>query len=82
MSLNLCSYKNSLGKPGEGFHQSRILGFALYDIIGTIIIAFIIGYISNISFWITFLLLFIVAQILHYIFCVDTEFIKILTNKK
>ncbi len=72
----LCKYRDIFGKPKKGFHKNRFLGFALYDIIGTIIIALIISGLFATNFWITLFTLLFVAQILHYLFCVNTTFIN------
>jgi hypothetical protein len=40
--MKLTDFKNKFGLPGEGFHAQRICGFALMDIIGTIIFALIL----------------------------------------
>jgi len=76
--MNLCKYKNIFGKPNEGVHKSRIFGLALVDTVGTIIISFIIAKYYNINFYKTLLVVFIIAEISHYIFCVDTAFIKMI----
>lgn len=78
MNFNLCSFKNVLGVPSQGFHEARAGPFALWDTIGTIIGAYIIqimffpqtSYI-NVLFW-----AFVLAEILHAVFCVETAFIK------
>jgi uncharacterized membrane protein YeaQ/YmgE (transglycosylase-associated protein family) len=85
----MCKYKDILGKPGLGFHKKRIVGLAYNDIIGTIIISFIMGLIKKYCYdkkegniitntLLIFIVLFTVAQLLHAIFCVETEFIKMI----
>ena len=80
----LSQYKNILGEPGKGFHSRRLFGMALYDIIGTILIALIWAYIEgdnspqNLSY--IFFIVFIIGQIFHIIFGVDNSFIKWLKN--
>ena len=76
----LSKYKNILGEPGKGFHSKRIFGMALYDLIGTLIITLIWAYIDGdnslpniISI---FFIVFLIGEILHIIFGVDTAFIK------
>jgi hypothetical protein len=64
------------GKPGEGFHSVRFLGYALYDVIGTIVIAIIISYFTKYKFIWVLLILFVVAEFLHWYFGVKTKFIK------
>lgn len=86
--MYLCTYKDLLGKPGQGFHRQRIFGFALFDIIGTAIAAYLISIYSNsrhfnsrsfnYNFIKSFLILFLLGTFLHIIFCVDTAFLKLL----
>ena len=69
-----------LGVPGKGLHKTRVMGFAMWDILGTIMIAYILSKYSGKTFWKTLLFMFILGQCLHLIFCVDTTFIKFLFN--
>lgn len=70
----LCKYKDIFGKPKEGVHSYRLFNIAMFDFLGTILIAFIISlfFTSKYSFFIIFLILFLLGMILHYIFCVKT----------
>jgi hypothetical protein len=76
----LSKYKNILGEPGKGFHSQRIFGMALYDIIGTILITLLWAYIEgdnslqNLLY--IFFIVFVIGQIFHIVFGVDTAFIK------
>ncbi len=76
--MNLCKYKDALGKPGVGIHSYRIFNIAIVDVIMTFIGAFIISYFLNISFIRTSIYLFILGIILHRIFCVKTTIDKLL----
>jgi hypothetical protein len=76
--MNLCKYKNILGKPNEGIHSYRFCGLAIVDVILTIIAAFLISYFKNISFFISLLGLFLLGIFLHKLFCVRTSIDKIL----
>lgn len=76
--MTLCKYKDLFGKPNQGVHSYRIFGFALFDILGTVVLALLISRAVKSSFWKVFLLLFIAAEILHYLFCVDTAFMKMI----
>ena len=75
-----CKYKDALGKPGQGFHSRRVLGFALYDILATIALGFAVaklmrmrwGYVKAIT------VVFVVGVALHWYFCVDTAFSRLL----
>jgi len=72
----LCQYKDSLGVPGEGVHEDRIAGFALWDIVGTVIGAYLVAKAFDYTFWKTFGVLMLVAIFLHWIFCVETTLNK------
>ena len=76
--MNLCKYKDALGKPDVGIHSYRIFNIAIADVIMTFIGAFIISYFYNISFVKTSIFLFILGIILHRIFCVKTTIDKLL----
>jgi len=73
-----CPFKNALGIPGEGVHSYRIFGLAAFDIIATIIVAIISSYYTKTSFALNFLVWFILGEVLHYIFCVETAFLKLI----
>ena len=77
----LCSYKNMLGAPNTGLHSIRLFDIAIFDVTLTILLGVLLAYYLKINFWICLVILFIVGEFLHYIFCVDTTFIKILKIK-
>jgi hypothetical protein len=76
-----CEYKDILGTPNEGFLK-HYFGFAIFDLIGTVIIAFILMIVlrknvnrivdisNSLLFGIILLILLIIAEWLHHIFCV------------
>lgn len=73
----LSKYKNILGEPGKGFHRHFSFGFAILDLIATIILALVItkykyGKITFSKFGIVFLVLMVIAIFLHAIFGVKT----------
>ena len=76
--VNLCKYKDIFGKPDEGIHSYRIMNIAIFDLIGTIIIAYILSYFTNIDFIKILLLLLIIGILCHHIFCVKTTIDKLL----
>lgn len=78
-----CKDKHILGKPNEGFHK-HYFGFAFGDLVATVIFAFMLmliikRYIKSIShsllFGIILLILLIIAEYLHYIFCLRDNFL-------
>ena len=76
--MDLCKYKNILGVPGQGPHSYRIFNIAIVDVLLTLILAYILSYIYNISFVKTSIILFILGILLHRIFCVKTTIDKLL----
>ena len=54
------------------------MGFALNDIIATIVVAILTSYLWNISFLYSLLGWFVLGEVLHYVFCVDTAFLDLL----
>jgi hypothetical protein len=73
-----CPYANLLGVPGEGVHKPRIFGFALVDILLTIVAALITTFIFKIDIWLSLLGWFVLGEVLHYVFGTQTAFIKML----
>ena len=80
MSINLCKYRNILGKPKQGIHSYRIFNIAIADVIMTIIGSYILSYIFKWPFWWTLLILFILGILLHKLFCVKTTINQLLFN--
>ena len=76
----LCQYRYALGVPSQGVHAARVAGLALWDIVGTLIGAIIIGIVwalwHDVSImWSVFgaaILLFVLGEVLHCMFCVPT----------
>jgi hypothetical protein len=71
--MNLCKYKNIFGDVNTGAHSYRVFDFAIVDIIGTIIGAYIIYRLTGYNFNKILISLFILGIILHKIFCVKTK---------
>jgi len=71
-----CPFASALGTPNEGFHSSRINGFALNDILGTLALAGITSYTAKISFMRSVFVWFALAEVLHYAFGVRTAFLE------
>jgi len=70
----LCKFRDSLGIPGEGVHSKRFLGLALNDIIGTIIIIWILSRLSKLSLMKSSIVIITLTVLIHRIFCVNTAF--------
>jgi len=77
-----CKYKDALGKPNEEFHKDRLFGFAQNDLLGTVLLAYIISKQSyiKITFIKAFILCMIFAIVIHELFCVKTKLNMMLFN--
>jgi len=71
-------YKNIFGEPGKGVHSYRIMNIAIVDLLLTIIAAYFIGRYFKITFVKSFIYLFILSIILHFLFCVNTTITNII----
>lgn len=76
-----CPYKHILGIPEKGFHAIRLFGLALNDMLGTIGLAFIVTYIYEVSLWKSLLGMFVLGEVLHYLFGVQTAFLTAIRIK-
>ena len=74
-----CKYKDFFGEVNTGIHSYRIFNIAIFDVIFTLLAAFIIHLIiPKYNYYIILFSLFILGIILHYIFCVKTTINKLL----
>ena len=71
--MGLCKYKDILGVPGKGFHKHYGFGFAILDLIVTILIAYGLSRMIGKSFLKVFIILMLIAIFLHWLFCVKTK---------
>lgn len=78
MSCPFKEYKNIFGKEGEGAHSIRLFNIAIIDLILTIIGAFLISLFFKINFFIVFIIIMLLAIILHRLFCVNTTINKMI----
>jgi hypothetical protein len=76
-----CPYAFILGVPEQGVHAPRIGGYARNDILGTIGLAILTAYIMKISFLYSLVVWFVLGEILHYLFGVQTAFLTSLGIK-
>lgn len=70
------AYKNIFGKPGTGVHKLKFKGTSLFDYFGTILLAFILTYMSNIPLVLSTIILFIIGIVSHYLVGIKTMTIK------
>jgi hypothetical protein len=76
-----CPYKHILGIPEKGFHATRLFGLALNDTLGTIVLAFILTYIYEVPLWKSLIGMFVLGELLHYLFGVQTAFLTAIRIK-
>ena len=77
----LCKYRYLFGVEGQGAHKYRIFNIAIVDTVATILVAWVISYFFHVSFWKTFIVLFILGLLLHRVFCVQTTLTKAVFGK-
>ena len=77
-----CQYANIFGKPNEGIHSYRLFNIAIVDVIFTILTAYLISYYfyNKKYFGYILLILFTLAIVMHYIFCVQTTVNRFINN--
>ena len=75
--MSLCKFKDIFGKVKEGPHSYRIFNIAIVDTVLTIIIGFFIAKYFKLKLIYVLIVLFILAVIIHKIFCVETTLTKL-----
>jgi hypothetical protein len=73
-----CPYSTLLGIPGQGVHAARFLGLALNDTLMTLIAAALTSFFFKIHILTSLVAWFIAGEVLHYIFGVNTAFLKMI----
>jgi len=76
--FEFCQYKNIFGEPGTGAHKYRLGGFAIVDVLLTILAAFLFSYLTNVEFWKCVVGGFLLGIVAHRLFCVRTTVDKLL----
>lgn len=76
-----CKYKNVFGEPGKGAHKYRFWGFAIVDVLLTILVAYIFAYFTKWSIWVSLGGFFLLGIFVHRLFCVQTTVDKLLFGK-
>ena len=77
-----CPFKEIFGKVREGPHSYRIFDVAVVDTLLTILLAWILQkiFFKNFSFLIILAWTFIIGEIMHWYFCVDSKVIQMLKS--
>jgi hypothetical protein len=76
--MRLCQYKNALGVPNQGIHSYRFLGFAVVDVVGTLLAAIALSYFTKWNLGLTVAGCFLLGIVTHELFCVETTLRKML----
>lgn len=72
-----CKYKNSLGEPRKGVHAIRIGDIAVIDVLFTLIVAWLVTKLTSINYSLIAGTLFILGAIMHMLFCIREDPVKI-----
>jgi hypothetical protein len=75
---SLCKHKHIFGVEGQGFHSYRVFNIAILDLLGTVVISWLIAATLNVYFVYVFVIAMVLAIILHRILCVKTTINKII----
>ena len=77
-----CPFKDIFGRPREGPHSYRFADVAIVDTVLTFVLALIIQkiFFQNVSFFKVLMVTFIVGELMHWYFCVDSKVIQILKS--
>jgi hypothetical protein len=78
MSCPFKQHRDIFGVPGTGVHKQRFLDVALFDYIGTIILAIIFSKLTKIPLVVSTILMFVLGVVLHMLFGVNTSAVKFL----
>lgn len=76
--VDLCKYKNIFGEVGKGAHSYRFFNVAVVDVLLTVLAAFLLSWMTKLSFFYSAVLLFTLGIIAHRAFCVRTTVDKVL----
>ena len=79
--MNLCQYRDIFGRPKEGAHSYRLFNIAIVDLLLTILGTILIGYYLQVDYVLLFILMMVLALIMHKIFCVETTLTQITFGK-
>ena len=74
----LKQFRDIFGKPNTGIHKIKLRDTSMIDYLGTILIAIIICYYTEIPLVITTIFILLLGMILHLLFGVNTSSLKYL----
>ena len=72
--MNLCKYRDIIGKPGTGIHSYRLMDVSVVDVLVTVLGAYLLHlrFFPSRPFWLILLVVFLVGIVAHRLFCVRT----------
>jgi hypothetical protein len=76
--VDLCKYKDIIGKPNTGIHKYRIFDIAVLDVAVTFLAGFLLSWFFKWNVWYTLGGIFLLGIISHRIFCVRSTVDKLL----
>jgi hypothetical protein len=80
--MDLCKYKDILGKPNTGIHKYRLFDIAIFDVLTVLIGAFFISYFLKLNFLYVTIIIFLLGIFAHRLFCVRSTIDKFLFPSK
>jgi len=78
----LCKYKDIFGKVGKGIHSYKIFNISIFDVLLTILVAFIISLFTKYNFISILISLFILGIILLIYFVLEQQLINCYFHNK
>lgn len=72
------NYSKIFSIKGEGIHKYRVFGFSIIDILLTIALAFFTSKFIKINYEVALVLWFVIGELAHIIFGVETAFLSLL----
>lgn len=75
MAMDLCRFRDIFGKPGEGAHAYRFLGYAAVDVMLTVLLAVVLSWFVGFSLStliVGLVFAFGIGVLAHWLFCVRT----------
>ena len=76
--MSKCPFSTILGVPGQGVHSMRFGGYAVVDVVLTIIAAYFTSRAAQVPFITSLLLWFFVGELMHITYGVQTAFLTAL----
>ena len=79
--MELCKYKHIFGEEGKGIHGIRVANIAVVDLLLTIVFGYVLHIVFSWNLWLTLSGLFVLAIVVHRLFCVNTTINMLIFGK-